>query len=269
HNATNDGALVVDRDVVAERIVFQLLDAQGDALALRVNRQDDGFQLVALLEATHGFFADFVPGDVGQVNQAIDAAVQTNEDTEIGDRLDGAGDLVTLVELTGEVFPRVGLALLDTQGDTTTLFVDVQNHDFHFVADVDDFRRVDVFVGPVHFGNVHQTFNTFFQLSEAAVVGQVGNACHDAGVFRVRGLDGNPSIFDQLLQHPVASAALVILLQNLDVDLAANVDELGRVLDTLPGHVSDVQQAVFAAQINERTVVGEVLDHTFDMLAFL
>lgn len=69
--------------VVGERIVFQLLDAQGDALALRIDRQDDGFQLVALLEATYGFFADFVPGDVGQVDQAVDAAVQTDEDTEV------------------------------------------------------------------------------------------------------------------------------------------------------------------------------------------
>src|SRR5690606_12530827 len=218
-------------NLVAERIIFQLRDAQGDALTRRVNRQDDSFQLVALLEATHGFFASFVPGDVGQVNQAVDAAVQANEDTEIGDRLDGAGDLVTLVELTGEVFPRVGLALLDTQGDTTTLFVDVQNHDFHFVADVDDFRRVDVLVGPVHFGNVYQTFNTFFQLSEAAVVGQVGNARHDAGVFRVTGLDGNPRIFAQLLQTQGDAVALAIVLQNLDVDLVANVDDLGRVLD--------------------------------------
>lgn len=99
--------------VVGERIVFQLLDAQGDALALRVDRQDDGFQLVALLEATYGFFADFVPGDVGQVDQAVDTAVQTDEDTEVGDRLDGTGDTVTLVELAGEVFPRVGFALLD------------------------------------------------------------------------------------------------------------------------------------------------------------
>lgn len=113
----------------------------------RVDRQDDGFQLVALLEATYGFFADFVPGDVGQVDQAVDAAVQTDEDTEVGDRLDGTGDTVTLVELAGEVFPRVGFALLDTQGDTTTLFVDVQNLNFHFVANLDDFRRMDVLVG--------------------------------------------------------------------------------------------------------------------------
>src|SRR5690606_2186146 len=102
HDATNDAALVIDGGVVGERIVFQLLDAQGDALTLRIDRQDDGVQLVAFLEAANGFFTDFVPGDVGQVNQAVDATVQTNEDTEIGDRLDGAGDAVALVELTRE-----------------------------------------------------------------------------------------------------------------------------------------------------------------------
>src|SRR5690606_16462279 len=79
HGTANDAALVIDGGVVGERIVFQLLDAQGDALTLRIDRQDDGIQLVALLEATHGFFAGFVPGDVGQVNQTVDAAVQTDE----------------------------------------------------------------------------------------------------------------------------------------------------------------------------------------------
>lgn len=49
------------------------------------------------------------------MDQAVDAAVQTDEDTEVSDRLDGTGDTVTLVELAGEVFPRVGFALLDTQ----------------------------------------------------------------------------------------------------------------------------------------------------------
>ena len=39
--------------------------------------------------------------------------------------------------------------------------------------------------------------------------------------------------------------------------------------DALPGHISDVQQTVDATQVNKRTVVGEVLDDTFDILAFL
>src|SRR5690554_7851948 len=65
------------------------------------------------------------------------------------------------------------------------------------------------------------------------------------------------------------AVALAVELQHLDVDLVANVDDLGRMLDALPGHVGDVQQAVYAAQVNERTVVGEVLDDTLDNLAFL
>ena len=121
HDAFNDCAFVVVLNVFRERVAFQLLDTQGDALALWVNRQDNGVQLVALLETTNSFFANFVPGDVGQVNQAVDAAVQTNEDTEIGDRLDGAGDFIALVELAREIFPWVRFALLDAEGDTTTL----------------------------------------------------------------------------------------------------------------------------------------------------
>jgi hypothetical protein len=39
------------------------------------------------------------------------------------------------------------------------------------------------------------------------------------------------------------------------------------MLDALPGHVGDVQQAVDAAQIHEGAVVGEVLDHALDLHA--
>src|SRR3990167_5498935 len=38
---------------------------------------------------------------------------------------------------------------------------------------------------------------------------------------------------------------------------------LARVGDALPAHVGDVQQAVDAAQVDERTVVGDVLDDAF------
>ena len=203
------------------------------------------------------------------MNQAVDAAVQTNEDTEIGDRLDGAGDFIALVELAREIFPWVRFALLDAQGDTTTLFVDVQNHNFHFVADLYDFRRVDVLVGPVHFGNVYQAFHAFFQLCEAAVVGQVGNTRGDASAFWVTSFDSNPWIFTQLLQAQGNTVTLAIVFQNLDIDLVANVDDFGRMLDTLPSHVGNVQQAIDATQIDECAVIGEVLDDTFDLLAFL
>jgi hypothetical protein len=45
------------------------------------------------------------------VNQTVDAAVQADEDTEVGDRLDGAGDLVAWLRLGGVTASRFGVPL--------------------------------------------------------------------------------------------------------------------------------------------------------------
>src|SRR5690606_30728927 len=121
----------------------------------------------------------------------------------------------------------------------------------------------------VHFRHVHQTFNAFFEFSEAAVVGQIGNYSLDLGAFRVTALDFDPRIFAQLLETQRYAVALAVELEHLDFDFLTNGNDLAWVLDTFPGHVGDVQQAVDAAEVNERTVVGEVLDDTFDGLTFL
>src|SRR5690606_8653953 len=96
-----------------------------------------------------------------------------------------------------------------------------------------DLRRVNVLVGPVHFGNVHQAFNALFQLGEAAVIGQVGDLGNNASVLWVTSLDSNPWVFAQLLQTQGDAVALAVELQHFDVDLVANVDDLGRMLDAL------------------------------------
>jgi hypothetical protein len=81
--------------------------------------------------------------------------------------------------------------------------------------------------------------------------------------------DSNPRIFAQLLQTQRYTSTLAVELQNLDGDFVANVDDFGRMLNALPSHVGDVQQAVNTTQIYECTVVGQVLDDTLDFLAFL
>ena len=47
------------------------------------------------------------------------------------------------------------------------------------------------------------------------------------------------------------------------------VHHFARVADAAPGHVGDVQQAVDAAEVDERAVLGDVLDHAVDDGAFL
>jgi len=168
-----------------------------------------------------------------------------------------------------ELLPRVSFALFQTQGDTTTFFVDIQNHNFHYIANVNNFGRVDVFVGPIHFGNVYQAFNAFFDFNEAAVVGQVGHATSQFGTFRITFSDSYPRIFAQLFQAQGYTGTFAVELQHFNSDFVAHVDDFARMLNAFPGHVSDVQQAVNAAQINECTVVSEVLNDTFNFHAFL
>ena len=57
-------ALRVLGDVGGERILRELLDAQADALALRIDRQHHRVDLLALLVAAHRFLAGHIPGDV-------------------------------------------------------------------------------------------------------------------------------------------------------------------------------------------------------------
>jgi hypothetical protein len=72
------------------------------------------------------------------VHQAVDAGSQADEHAEVGDRLDRALDLVAALGVLRELFPRVGLALLHAQADAALVFVDFQDHDFDFVAQLHD-----------------------------------------------------------------------------------------------------------------------------------
>ena len=55
-----------------------------------------------------------------------------------------------------------------------------------------------MFVGPIHFGNVDQTFNTIFELGKATVVSEVGNDRFDTGTFRIATGNIGPGIFTHL-----------------------------------------------------------------------
>lgn len=166
-------------------------------------------------------------------------------------------------------FPRIGGNLLHAQRDAATLLVDIQHHHFDFVTHLHNLGRVDVLVGPIHLGDVHQTFDARLDLDECAVIGDVGDLAEHAAVGRVTTCDVVPRIFAQLLQAEADAVTLAIELQHAHVQLVADVDDFGRMAHALPGHVGDVQQAVDTAQVHERAVIGQVLDDTLQDRAFL
>ena len=106
-----------------------------------------------------------------------------------------------------------------------------------------------------------------FQLDERAVIGDVRDRALELAANRVLGLDAAPRIGAELLHAEADALRLRIDADDLHLHGVADVQNLGRMVDALPCHVGDVEQAVDAAQVDERAVIGDVLDDAVDNLA--
>src|SRR6478736_7006139 len=202
------------------------------------------------------------------MDHAVDVVLEADEETELGLvlhlALDDGADRVLL----GEGLPRVLERLLQAQRDAALHLIDLEDHDLDFLRGGDDLARVDVLLRPGHLGDVDQAFDARLQLDERTVIGDVRDAALELRLDRVAGGDALPRIGEQLLDAERDAVRLVVDLDDLDLDRLADVHDLRRVVHAAPCHIGDVQQAVDAAEINERTVFGDVLDHAVDDLTF-
>src|SRR5262249_26027064 len=85
----------------------------------------------------------------------------------------------------------------------------------------------------------------------------------------ILGFDAIPRISQQLLHAEADALGVRIDLDDLDFHRVAHIEHLARVVDALPAHVGDMQEAVDAAEINERAVIGDGLHNGFADFAFL
>ena len=108
--------------------------------------------------------------------------------------------------------------------------------------------------------DVDQPFDARLELDERAVVGQADHLAAHARADRVALHHVRPRIGDELLVAERDALGRRVVLEHDHVDLVVDLEELGRMADAAPRHVGDVQQAVDAAEVDERAVVGDVLD---------
>src|SRR5579864_4465215 len=271
--AGDDGALLelagstgFGRGSRAGAAAGELLDAERDALLLDVDVEHLGLHLIALLVLLDDLLARPFPVEVGQMHHAVDVAVEAEEQAEFGLVLDLALDLGTGRIFLQEHFPRVTHGLLEAERNAALDRIDLEDLHLNFLRRRDDLAGMHVLLGPRHFRDVNQALDAGFELYEGAVVGDVGDAALKPRADRIFGLDALPRIVEQLLHAERDAMGLVVDLDDLDLHLLADIEHLGRVIDPAPGDVGDMQQAVDAAEIHERAVVGDVLDHAVDDL---
>src|SRR4051812_43944459 len=248
------------------RVALELLDAERDALLLDIDVQHLGLDLVALLVLLDDLLARTLPVEIGEMDHAVHIAVEAEEQTELGLVLDLAFDRGARRVLLDEDFPRIAHGLLEAERDAALDRVDFENLHFDLLRGRDDLARMDVLLGPRHFGDVDQAFDARLQFDERAVVGDVGDAAFEPRADRELDLDALPRIVQQLLHAERDAVGLVVDLDDLDLHRLTDVEHFGRVIDSAPRDIGNVQQAVDAAQVHERAVVGDVLDHAVDHL---
>src|SRR3979490_25182 len=265
HFAGHDGALL-DVARFGERIALKLLDAERDGLLLDIDIEHHGLDHVALLEVVDHLLARSLPVESGQMHHAVDVSLEPEEQAELGLVLDLAFDRGADREFLDEDFPGIAHGLLEAERNPALDRIDFENLHFDFLRGRNDLAGMHVLLGPRHFRDVDQAFDARLQFDEGAVVGDVGDAAGEARIERIFRLDALPRIVQQLLHAERDAVGFVIDLDDLHLHGLTDGQHLGRVIDPAPGDVGDVQQAVDAAEIHERTVIGDVLDHAVDDL---
>src|SRR5690606_10031353 len=115
-------------------------------------------------------------------------------------------------------------------------------------------------LGPRHFRDVDETFNTRLKLNERTVIGEA----HDLTFYEltnwIRFSCVAPRIFLGLLHTQADALGLWIVLEDLNSHLIANRKDFAGVIDATPRHVRNMEQTIDTTQVDECAVLGKVLD---------
>ena len=258
--------MIVD---VIPGVFGKLLQTKGDLPVFRVDVQNDGFDHFALLQ-NFGRMIDLAgPGHIGDMDKAVDAVFQFHKGAVNGEVADHAFDLaadwITLVD----GFPRIAVRLTETEGDLLVVSVDGEDGRLDDVADLDEFRRMIDLAGPRELGDVDEAFQAFFQFHESAVRQQIDDFAFHDGAGRILLIDIQPGVRGHLLDAEGNAFLIVIDADDHNVDLFADFQDLGRMIDAAPAHIGEVQKAIDAGQIDESAEVSDVLDNAFPDVADL
>src|SRR5690606_38158653 len=173
---------------------------------------------------------------------------------------DFALDAGTDRELVPDVVPRAGFLLLETEGDLLAVAVDVEDHHFDGLVDLDHFRRV-IDAYPAHVGDVEEDVDA----AEVDERTEVGDVLHDTladlallDFGHQLALESRPFGFDQLAAGDDDVLAGIVDLQDHAADDPTNeLADVGRATDVdLAGgekHVDAVGGIATAVEIDQQT----------------
>ena len=155
---------------------LEILDGQRQSPVLAVDTGDHRVDLLSFLQDLARVLDATGPGNVRNVNQAINAVFNLDERAEVRQIADTSVHASTNVITFVQCLPWILLHLLHAETDAARLRIDAQHFNFHHVARIDDFARMLHALGPAHFRNVNQPFHARLEFDKGAVISHAGHA---------------------------------------------------------------------------------------------
>ena len=264
--AAVDGEFELD---VFPGIGSELLETQGDLAFLGIDIEQHDLDLLPFIEQLGGIFHVVGPAHFGDVDQAFDPVLQLDERAVVGQADHFTFDFFTHGIPLFDVFPGVGLELLETQGDTGFLLVEIEDHDVDFLIEIHHLAGV-AHPAPGEVGNVQQAVDTA-EVDKHTEVGDVlDHAAANLAFFEGREdflalafqlfLDDDTARDDDVLPH---------LVDLDDLDRNGTADEGVEVADRLDIHLRTGQEGVDAVQVDHEPALDAADDAAVDDLVIV
>src|SRR5258708_5734234 len=259
HFAVNHIANVMRGEESLPDIGLKLLDPQRQAPLVGLNGQHNGLHTITLLQHFRRMLHALGPAQVADVHQAVDAILDFDKRTEVGQvahpAFHGHAHGIFIVQC----IPGILRELPHTERDAPLAGIYIQHYTFDLIAHIHKLRGVLHALRPRHFADVYQAFDTLLQFDERAVVSDANHAPGNMRAHRIAVFGVKPGIRRQLLEAERNALLLFVVLQHLDLNLIAHIHQIARVSEASPRHVGDMQQTIESAEIDKVAVLGEVL----------
>src|SRR5579863_8798732 len=152
-NGHADGEFLVER---VPRVGGELAHAERDAALGGIHIEHNALDVIADVDQLRGMLHALRPGHFAHVDEALDALLEFDESSVIGDTDDAAGnvraDRITMLGIE----PGIGRELLEAQRHALLVFIVFENLNLNLIADVDEVFGVSE-TSPGHVGNVEKS----------------------------------------------------------------------------------------------------------------
>src|SRR5208283_3051707 len=247
----------------------QLFHAQPYETLFRVEREHLSLHHLAGFQNLLRMVDSLLRADLADVNHAFNAFGELHEGAELCQVGYRSLDHSAWRKFLGRSCPGIAERLLQAKRDAAFWCVHSKNYCLHRLAGFHYVARSSHPLGPRHFRNVNQTFNTGLDFHERAKVHKPGNGAAHAFARLVFFGNRIPRMWLQLLRADRNTMFVGVDLDNHGVDLLADREHIRGLVNALPGNFANMQQRVRSTDIDERSVIGKAANLAVHGIAFL